>query len=175
MPARLDSIVESVKAEINDATCAHEVGQEHVYKHGRTRRIVWVSAAGKFERPETTAAKPVSTVEGQPPSEMQSALLDRLEDVQVHICDADRAKTEALFEDTVRAIAKIVPKNALEFGGYRWPTQEEAAALSNRGQKITLNITLRWEILKAPEPLFYATAQDHECNLEMPVYTPVDP
>lgn len=171
---RLGNAVVLIRASLNDATVIHRVGELWLHRNDQQRRVVWVVRPSFVTRPErTTGGAFMSGAE----AERSTASRVRHERVQVYIQAEDQTTTELLLDNVLAAIDNTYA-NLAEPSDYEWETQQRpgstvddgGASELNWGERIRLDVTFEWLVLKEISPLAVMTSEQttHTFVSELP-------
>lgn len=159
---RLGNAVVLIRASLNDPTVQHRVGELWLKSNDQQRRIVWCLRPSRVERPERTTGGAFTSGAA---AERSTASRVRHERVQVYIQAEDVTTTELLFDNVLAALDNTFA-NLAEPGDYEWETQqrpgstvdEGGAGFMNWAERIRLDVTFEWLVLKEISPLSIMTS-----------------
>ncbi|HEV8246074.1 MAG TPA: hypothetical protein VGP93_09915 [Polyangiaceae bacterium] len=167
---RLGNAVVAIRATLNDPTVQHRVGELWLRTFDQQRRIVWCIRPSHIERPfKTTGGAFTSGAE----AERSTPARVRHESVQAYIQAEDQTTTELLLDNLLAALDNTFADLA-EPSDYEWETQQRPGSTVDQGgagyslwaERIRLDITFEWLVLKEISPLAIMTAVEcDDCGL----------
>jgi hypothetical protein len=164
---RLGQAVVRIRAQLNDATVVHRVGELWLRSWGEQRRIVWVVRPSRIERPFRTLGGGFASgaeAERTTPARVRHEL------VQAYIQAEDQATVELLLDNVLAALDNTY-SNLAEPGSYEWETQQRPGSTEDEGgaghtlwaERIRLDVVFEWLVLKEISPLAIMTSLEHGC------------
>jgi hypothetical protein len=164
---RLGQAVVNIRAQLNDPSVFHYVGELWLRSWGEQRRVVWVVRPSRVERPFRTMGGAFTSgaeAERSTPTRVRHEL------VQAYIQAEDQAAVEQLLDNVLVAL-ELTYSNLAEPGNYEWETQQRPGSTEDEGgaghtlwaERIRLDVVFEWLVLKETSPLAIMTSVEHGC------------